>query len=96
MYRCAGLHVTAAQGFEERRRVRLADAEVFGTQGKAEIVRQPQPAYVGIAVGDHAQGVVMAQDLQHRLHLRENLHLVAGMQEYFETFVGQLLRMFSL
>src|SRR5690606_30471255 len=40
--------------FLERARVGLADAQLFCTQGKAEIVGQAQAAYVGVAVGDYA------------------------------------------
>ncbi len=36
----------------------------------------------------------MAQDFQHRLHLGEHLDLVPRMQEYFKSFVSQLLSVF--
>ena len=36
----------------------------------------------------------MPQDLQHWLHLGEDLHLVASMQEYLEAFIGQVLCVF--
>ena len=51
-----------AQGLLEWMRIRFADAQILSAQGELEVVRQAQAAHIRIAVGDHAEGVVIGQD----------------------------------
>ena len=91
MHRRAGRDIAAAhQGFMEQPCIRLGDADVFGTQGKAEIVGEPEAAHVGIAIGDHAQGKGAAQGLQGRFDLRKHLDLVPGVDKHLEALIRQL------
>src|SRR3546814_8745112 len=66
-------------------RVGLADAQLLGAQGELEIVGQAQAAHVGIAVGNHAEGVVIGEKFQGGLHVRENLHLVARIEKHLRS-----------
>src|SRR5450830_351582 len=90
MHRRAGRDIPAAhQGFVEQPRIRLGDADVFGTQRKAEIVGEPETAHVGIAIGDHPQGKGAPQGLQGRFDLRKYLDLVPGVDKHLEALIRQ-------
>ena len=90
MHRRLGRRTTTLQCLMKQSRIGFGDADVFGAQGKLEVIRQPQPTHIGVAIGDHAEGVVIGQCLQGRLHLREHFDLMPRMQEHFKALVGQV------
>ncbi|MNN46274.1 hypothetical protein D3C81_1606510 [compost metagenome] len=93
MHRRLRRRATALQRLMKQARVRFGDADVFGAQRKLEVVRQPQPTHIGVAVGDHTEGVVVGQHFQGRLHLGEDFQLMPGMQEHFKALVRQIRRL---
>ena len=93
MYRCRGLDAGALQGFAEWRRVGLADAQFLGAEGEPEVVGQAQAAHVGVAVGEHAEGEAVGEDLQGRVDLGKQGDPVARFEEYLETGLGQAFRL---
>ncbi|MNM61631.1 hypothetical protein D3C81_729360 [compost metagenome] len=90
MHSCLRRRATALQRLMKQACIRFGDANVFGAQRKLEVVRQPQSPHISIAVGDHAEGVVVGQYFQGWLHFGEDFQLMPGMQEHFEALVGQV------
>ncbi|VVP30153.1 hypothetical protein PS732_05281 [Pseudomonas fluorescens] len=92
MHRGFGAHATALQRFVKQSCIRFGDADVFGAERKLEVIRQPQSTHISIAIGDHAEGVMVGENFQYRLDLGEHLDLMPRMQEHFKTFIRQLRR----
>ena len=82
VHRLFRARITQAQGLLEWMRIRFADAQILSAQGELEVVRQAQAAHIRIAVGDHAEGVVIGQEFQGGLHVGEDLYLVTSIEEH--------------
>ncbi len=92
MHRVLGRDAGALEGFAEGARIGLADAQFFGAEREIEVIGQPQAAHVGVAVGQHAEAVVVGEQLQGRVHFGKQLHRMPRFEKHLEGLLGQLAR----